>query len=98
MRMPSTKLTPWALALATLALAGCETLTPAPKLDSRGAVRALPAIKYDDYCSAQRGIAEHNSRVDTLKSGKRRVYKAPCDVEKKPEPDPAPAKKELVTT
>lgn len=76
----STKRTLLALPLVTLALAGCATLTPAPPLNSSGAVRALPAIQYNDYCEAQKKIAEHNSRRDTLRTGKRVVYKAPCEL------------------
>lgn len=44
-------------------------------------LEALPPIPYDDYCSAQRGIAAHNSRWQTLKDKKETVYKAPCDVD-----------------
>jgi hypothetical protein len=36
----------------------------------------------------QRDVAEHNTRYDRLKTGKAVVYKAPCDVDKKPPPEP----------
>ena len=52
-------------------------------LTEAGALEALPPIRYHDYCSAQKGIAEHNSRWDTLKNKKPTVYKAPCEVETK---------------
>jgi len=65
----------------------------APRVTSRGAAKALPPIRYNNYCEAQRAIAEHNSRADTLKAGKIKTYKAPCDLEKKKEPqaEPKPA-------
>lgn len=87
----STRLTLPALALAILACAGCATLTPgqpSAALTKRGAVKALPPIRYNSYCEAQRGIAEHNSRVDTLRAGKDVTYKAPCELEPKPKPAP----------
>lgn len=33
----------------------------------------------------QKAVAEHNSRYDTLKNGKEVVYKAPCQVDPKPD-------------
>lgn len=63
------------------ALGACSTLTPT--LTSEGALKAFKPIKYTDFCSAQRGIAEHNSRYDSIKKGKPVTYKAPCD-QKKP--------------
>lgn len=74
----------WAGSLAILPLVGCATQT-IPVTDT-GALEALPPIKYHDYCSAQKGIAEHNSRWETLKTKTPTVYKAPCDLDPKPEP------------
>ena len=39
-----------------------------------------------DTCDTQREIAEHNSRYQTLKTGTETAYRAPCDVETKPQP------------
>lgn len=39
-----------------------------------------------DTCGTQREIAEHNSRYETLRTGKETVYRAPCDVDKKQDP------------
>lgn len=66
---------------------------------SAGALRALPACHYNDYCEAQRCLAEANSRRDTLRTGKKVVYKAPCDLEQpKPAEKPkAPEKPEPTT-
>jgi hypothetical protein len=52
-------------------------------LTSDGALKAFKPITYTDYCSAQRGIAEHNSRYDSIKQGKPVTYKAPCEEKKK---------------
>ena len=71
----------WAASLAILPLAGCST--PIIPLTETGALEALPPIKYHDYCSAQKGIAEHNSRWETLKTKKQTIYKAPCEWDKK---------------
>lgn len=62
-----------------LALAGCETLTPA--LTSAGAADAFKPISASpaDTCETQRQVAEHNSRLDTIKTGKETVYRAHCD-------------------
>lgn len=64
-----------------LPLAGCATQTI--PVTETGALEALPPIKYHDYCSAQKGIAEHNSRWETLKTKTPTVYKAPCELEEK---------------
>jgi hypothetical protein len=32
----------------------------------------------------QKDVAEHNSRYDSIKKGKPVVYKAPCQIDKKP--------------
>lgn len=66
------------LSLAPL-LAGCSTLTPG--VTSAGAADAFKPIAASprDTCETQRQIAEHNSRLDTIKSGKEIVYKAHCD-------------------
>ncbi len=52
---------------------------------NEGAKRAIvPApLRYNNYCEAQRAIAETNSRRD----GK--VYKAPCDMDAPAPPKPA---------
>lgn len=71
-----------ALALVTLNLAGCVTPTP---VTIKGAELAFKPIASSpkDTCSTQQQVAEHNSRLDTIKAGKPVVYKAPCDVDKK---------------
>lgn len=75
----SQKLTlPLAL-LVTLPLAGCSTLTP---VSSKGALDAFKPISASraDTCETRQAVAEHNSRYDTLKTGKPVVYKADCAV------------------
>ena len=79
--MPSRKLKMWAASLVILPLAACST--PTIPLTETGLLEALPPIRYHDYCSAQKGIAEHNSRWETLRDKKPVVYKAPCEVEPK---------------
>ena len=76
----SKKLTLPLVLLAILPLAACSTLTP---VSSKGALDAFKPISSSkaDTCETRREIAEHNSRYDTLKTGKTVVYKAPCDVE-----------------
>ena len=71
-----------ALALVTLSLAGCATPTP---VTMKGAELAFKPIAGSpkDTCSTQQQVAEHNSRLDTIKAGKPVIYKAPCDVDKK---------------
>lgn len=78
--MQSRKLTALALALVP-ALAGCSTLT---YVTTKGATDAFRPIKMSrrDTCETQKQIAEHNSRYDTMKTGKETVYRAPCQVEK----------------
>lgn len=73
-----------ALALVTLSLGGCVTPTP---VTIKGAELAFKPISGSpkDTCSTQQQVAEHNSRLDTIKAGKPVVYKAPCDLEKKGE-------------
>lgn len=65
--------------LVILPLAGCSTLTP---VSSKGALEAFKPISSSkaDTCQTRQEVAEHNSRYDTLKTGKPVVYKAPCDV------------------
>lgn len=74
----SLKPMPLAALLAILPLAGCSTLTP---VSSKGALDAFKPITSSkaDTCQTRQEIAEHNSRYDTLKTGKPVVYKAPCD-------------------
>lgn len=63
------------------ALAGCST----PMfVTTKGATDAFRPIQMSrrDTCETQKQIAEHNSRYDTLKTGKETVYKAPCQLEK----------------
>jgi hypothetical protein len=79
----SKKLKPLALAAVILVLAGCSTPTSAPT--TKGALDAFKTLSMSkkDTCQTQREIADHNSRYDTLKTGKDVTYKPPCDVEKK---------------
>jgi hypothetical protein len=77
--MLSRKLMMWGASLAILPLAACGT--PTIPLTETGLLEALPPIRYKDYCSAQKGIAEHNSRWETLRDKKPVVYKAPCEVD-----------------
>ncbi|MFZ4534342.1 MAG: hypothetical protein ACOYOJ_21365 [Alsobacter sp.] len=67
------------LASLCLALAGCETLTPG--VTSQGAADAFKPIAASprDTCETQKQVAEHNSRLDTIKSGKEVVYTAACE-------------------
>ena len=80
-----------ALALATLALAACSTSTSAPT--TKGALDAFKPLSMSrkDTCQTQTEIADHNSRYDTLKTGKDVVYKPPCVREKPKEPKVATA-------
>ena len=78
--------TPPLLALATLALAGCETLTSAPtKLDATAATALYRPIAASrrDTCETQRQVAEHNSRHETLTKGAPVAFKAACDLDQK---------------
>ena len=72
-----------ALLPATLALAACETPTA---LTKGGALDAFKPIQNSSLapCEMQKDVAEHNSRYDSIKTGKAVVYKAPCQVDKKP--------------
>lgn len=65
-----------------LALAGCSTLTPG--VTSLGAADAFKPIAASprDTCETQRQVAEHNSRLDTIKTGKEVVYKAHCETQR----------------
>ena len=67
------------LASLAITLAGCSTLTPG--VTSLGAAEAFKPIASSpkDTCETQRQIAEHNSRLDTIKTGKEVVYKAHCE-------------------
>lgn len=74
-----------ALLPATLALAACETptqLTKTSALDAFKPIQNSPAAP----CDMQKDVAEHNSRYDSMKTGKPVVYKAPCQVDKKAAP------------
>jgi hypothetical protein len=77
-----------AVLAATLPLAACGT--PTLGLSNGGALAAFRPIEGSprDTCDTQRAVAEHNSRYDSIKNGKSVVYKAPCDVDKKPSPEP----------
>lgn len=70
-----------ALSLATLALGACETPS---QLTKGGALGAFKPIQNSALapCPMQRDVAEHNSRYQSVKTGKPVVYKAPCDVDK----------------
>ena len=74
---PSTLL----LVLGSLALAGCSTPM---SVTTKGALDSFRPLTYSrhDTCATQQEIAEHNSRYDTLKTGKEVVYKAPCASER----------------
>lgn len=74
----SKKLTVPLIAAAALMLVACET--PINGVTSKGALDAFKPIASSpkDTCDTQVQIAEHNSRYDTLKTGKETVYKAPC--------------------
>ena len=73
-----------ALLPATLALAACETPI---LLTEGGALNAFKPIQNSALapCEMQKDVAEHNSRYDSIKKGKTVVYKAPCQMGKKPE-------------
>lgn len=64
-------------------LAACKTSTSAPTIN--GALDSFKIITMSkrDTCETQKQIAEHNSRFDTLKTGKDTVYKPPCETEQK---------------
>jgi len=72
-----------ALSLVTPVLGACSTQMSATT--TKGALDAFKVISMSrkDTCQTQKEIAEHNSRYETLKSGKETVLKAPCDVEQK---------------
>lgn len=73
-----------ALLPAILALAACET--PTQLLTEGGALNAFKPIQNSALapCEMQKDVAEHNSRYDSIKKGKPVVYKAPCQIDKKP--------------
>ena len=79
--MLSKKLTLPALAFATLALGACST--PTSGLVSKSVIDGLKPITMSrkDTCQTQIEIAEHNTRLEAIKSGKDVTYKAPCQVE-----------------
>jgi hypothetical protein len=83
---PSRLLAKLALLPATLALAACETPTV---LTKGGALDAFKPIQNSALapCEMQKDVAEHNSRYDSIKNGKPVIYKAPCQVDKKPVPN-----------
>lgn len=68
-----------------LALAGCETPMSVTTKGALDSFRPL-MMSRKDTCGTQREIAEHNSRYETLRTGKETVYRAPCDVDKKQDP------------
>lgn len=72
----SARLMMCAVALATLALAACET--PTRVIDT--SVNSFRPIPYSarDTCETQAAVAEHNAVYDTLKTGRPVVYKPPC--------------------
>lgn len=76
--------------LATLTLAGCETLTPFGKSEPVPANAAAIAgsignmeTEAADTCRTKQNAAKINSKIDTLKSGKETVYKADCALQPK---------------
>jgi len=75
----STRLSVCAALCAAVLLSGCATRTQT--IDT--SVEVFEPIRYsaDDTCATQKRIAEHNSVYDTLKSGERVVYAAPCEIE-----------------
>lgn len=83
--MHSQKLAALALALSPLA-AACETPTQLLKTSALEAFKPIPNSSQAP-CDMQKAVAEHNSVYDTLKTGKTKVYKAPCVVDK-PAPEP----------
>jgi len=60
-------------------LSGCATRMQT--IDT--SVEVFEPIRYsaEDTCATQRRIAEHNSVYDTLRTGERVVYAAPCEIE-----------------
>ncbi len=72
-------------AVLSLALGACETPTALLKTSALDAFKPIPNSAQAP-CDMQKAVAEHNSVYDTLKTGKEKVYKAPCVVDRKPEP------------
>ena len=72
--------------LATLPLAACSTPTPS----ASGVIGIFePVPNYAKApCELQKKWAEHNSKVASLQQWKEVVYKAPCEVDKKPKTEP----------
>lgn len=67
------------------ALQACAAGNVTPiALTEAGAVRAFKPIPNSSRapCEMQKAVAEHNSVLETIKSKKDVVYKAPCDVDK----------------
>jgi hypothetical protein len=79
----SGKLKPFAALLSVAILTACAT--PTPPVDT--SILSFKAIGYSlrDTCQTQREIAAHNSVYDTLRSGRQKVYTAPCDKGRRPE-------------
>lgn len=78
------RLAPLALALLTTGCAGGSILTPSTEpapLTTDGALAAFRPIPNSRRapCEQQRAVAEHNSAYDTLKTGEKKIYKAPSE-------------------
>lgn len=70
--------------LIALAIPGCAAWsTPPPGTSIQ--LEELPRVdnSRDSPCWQQKQVAAQNSYVDTIKTKKDAVYKAPCEVEKK---------------
>ena len=74
-------LTVSALALSLGACAGNVTQIPLTDLGAIKSFKQIPNSKQAP-CAMQKAVAEHNSVIATLSSGKETIYKAPCDVDK----------------
>lgn len=67
---------------------GCSSITT--NIDSTKVAAVIGHIEPSkkDTCATQVQIAAQSSRIDTIIKGTETIYKAPCLVDKKPEPVP----------
>lgn len=75
------------IGLATSGCAGKET--PGPETNKL--LAELPRVTSSprDTCQTQREIAAQNSYVDTIRDGTEKVYKPPCELDRKQAPKAA---------
>ena len=78
------RLKPLSACALSLALAACGTASAIPTASIEGAIKSFKPIPNSKQapCVMQKAVAEHNSVLATLTTGKDTVYKAPCETDK----------------